>query len=455
MLFGVARLVEPNEGAVVDWTVLGLVVVGVLLLGVVSTVIGGALARRASRRQAPVLRVPAATSVPAGVGVRFACGGWSLLGRGIAGPAIGIAALAAALVFGASLTNLRHAPRLYGWQWDVVATNYGSLDQGPHPGKDPGGPAGIAALRGVHSVDGMAVGSSLDTRVGGTHVFVLTLDTVRGEPSEVLPPIAEGTPPLAPGEIALAARTMESLHARLGDHIEMLADGGTRPMTATVVGRVVMPPVLGTVQPGEGALMPNASTLAGFGIKTGEEIVAAETVYARVVPGASPKAVLADLNKTLGGDGPELYEVPRVQPRDLVDFGRVDAFPLLLGAVLAILAASTLLHVLVSSVRLRRHDMATLRAFGIGRSQLGGVIAAQATFLAVLAVVVGLPLGIAAGRIAWSVYAHRSGFISVVRVPLLGVLLLGGLAIVAAELCAAIPAHIASRTRPAQLLRSE
>ncbi len=452
VLFGVARVVEPHEGTTVDWTVLAIGSTLVVFLGVASSVIGSALARRASAtRNAPVLRFPAASRVPGGVGVRFALSGWSLLGRGIAGPTIGIAALAAALVFGASLSHLRSAPALYGWRWDVVATNYGSAGDGI----DPGGDKGIATLKAIPGVTGMAVGNSVDAHVRGKPLFIIMLDVVRGDVAEVLPPIVQGEAPVSAGQIALASRTMQRLGVHIGDRIDMTVDGGARPTTATVVGRVVMPPLLGTVEPGEGALMPNRTTFAAFGVTPSREIVAADSVYARVAPGGDVSAMLAAMNKGLGGSFSQLYEVPRVQPQDLVDFGRVDGFPLLLGGVLAVLAASTLLHVLVSSLRLRRHDLATLRALGVRRRQLRGVILSQAAFLVVLAVGVGVPLGIAVGRMAWSVYAQRTGFISVVRVPVLAVLLVGVGAIVVAGLCAAVPAHIASRTRPAQLLRTE
>ncbi len=312
VLFGLARDIEPSLGISVDWTVLGATVAFVLVLAVVVTMIGGVLARRASleRPHAPALRVPPATSIPTGVGVRFACSGWSLLGRGIAGPALGIAALAGALVFGASLTHLRADPSLYGWRWDVVASNYG----GSPDSLDPGTDKGMAVVRDVPKVEAAAVGNSLDARIGDEGVYVVTIDVVRGSPSDVLPPIAEGEAPVGPGEIALASRTMHRLGAGIGDHLELSVEDAPRAMPVTVVGRVVMPPVLGTVEPGEGALMPNRSTFDALGIKTGGELVAAQNVYLRVAPGAEPVAVIADLNKTLGGSSPQLYEVPRVQP---------------------------------------------------------------------------------------------------------------------------------------------
>ncbi len=456
VLFGLAREIEPNPGIAIDWTVLVVALAFVLVLGLLATVFGSVLARRGSltREQAPVLRVPPATSVPTGVGVRFACSGWSLLGRGIAGPAVGIAALAGALVFGASLAHLRSDPGLYGWRWDVVATNYGSLGGDTI---DPGSDDGIAVVRAAGDVAGAAVGSNFEGRIHDKQVFVVTMDVVRGDATDVLPPIAKGKAPVASGEIALAARTMRRLDTHIGERLELAAEGVEHPTTVTVVGEVVMPPVLGSVEPGEGALMPNRSTFGAFGVETGPKtgIPAAESVYLRLRSAADRKAVLGDMNKMLGGELPQLYEVPRVQPRDLVDFGRVDGFPLLLGGVLALLAASTLVHVLVSSGRARRHDLATLRALGVGRAQLSGVVASQATFLALVAVLVGVPLGILAGRTAWSVYADRSGFVSVVRVPAVAVLVVGALAIVVAELCAAVPAVVAARTRPAQLLRAE
>ena len=94
---------------------------------------------------------------------------------------------------------------------------------------------------------------------------------------------------------------------------------------------------------------------------------------------------------------------------------------------------------------------------GFAAGAVVAVVAARAGFLALFVVVIGVAIGIIGGRIAWEVYADRSGFIAVVPVPVpvLALFLIGAPASVGAELCAAVPAHIASRTRPARLLRSE
>jgi ABC-type antimicrobial peptide transport system permease subunit len=454
VLFGVARTVEPNEGLSVDWTVLAVALAFVVLLAAGAVLIGNALAQYAARhpRRAPALRVPAATSIPAGVGVRFACGGWSLLGRGIIGPTVGIAAVAAALVFGASLANLRNDPELYGWRWQAVATNYGSLPEGS---EDLGTPDGLATLRSIDGIDAAAVGADFEAHIAGKDVFVLTFDAVKGAAADVLPPIVDGRAPRKADEIALASGTMHRVGAQIGDQFDIKADNANRTRTITVVGRVVIPPVLGTVEPGEGAFMPHDGTFPALGLETPEYGASVTRVYMRLAEGADGDAAIAALNERLAGELPQLYPQPRVEPRDLVDFGRVDGFPLLLGGVLAVLAASTLVHVLMSSVRSRRRDFATLRSFGVRRIDLGGIIAVQASFLMLISVCVGVPLGIAVGRLAWARYADNSGFISVVRVPTLAVLLVVALAIIAAELCAALPARAAARTAPASLLRSE
>src|SRR4029079_3984594 len=118
--------------------VLGTAMALVVVFAVVTATITAALARRSVPTRTIVVRA-GSTAVPTGVGVRFACTGFALLGRGIVGPAIGIAALAGALVFGTSLAHLREPPGRYGWPWELVVTNYGSIEPGAiDPGTDPG-----------------------------------------------------------------------------------------------------------------------------------------------------------------------------------------------------------------------------------------------------------------------------------------------------------------------------
>jgi hypothetical protein len=79
----------------------------------------------------------------------------------------------------------------------------------------------------------------------------------------------------------------------------------------------------------------------------------------------------------------------------------------------------------------------------------------QATTVAVIASVIGIPLGVVLGRFAWSTVAHRLGIVNELVTPWLAVLLAVPLALALANLAAAIPARLGVRMRPGQELRAE
>jgi ABC-type lipoprotein release transport system permease subunit len=143
------------------------------------------------------------------------------------------------------------------------------------------------------------------------------------------------------------------------------------------------------------------------------------------------------------------------RPGGIRNYAGVRDTPLVLGAVLAVLAIGTLAHVLASSVRRRRRDLAVLKALGCTRGQMLRVVAWQATALAGAALLIGVPLGVIAGRWAWQLFASAAGVseradipVPVVAAAVAGVLLL-------ANLIAAWPGWRAARIRPALALRSE
>ena len=82
-------------------------------------------------------------------------------------------------------------------------------------------------------------------------------------------------------------------------------------------------------------------------------------------------------------------------------------------------------------------------------------IAWQATIILLVAIIVGVPLGIAAGRWAWTSFAASLGVVPVTVIP--GQALLAGFIglLVAGNLLTAIPASVAARTRAAVALRAE
>jgi len=82
-------------------------------------------------------------------------------------------------------------------------------------------------------------------------------------------------------------------------------------------------------------------------------------------------------------------------------------------------------------------------------------VAWQATTLVGLALLVGLPLGVAAGRWTWQVFAGRLGAASDARVPVLAALVAVPVAIAIANAVAVAPGLVAGRLRPATVLRDE
>jgi hypothetical protein len=66
-----------------------------------------------------------------------------------------------------------------------------------------------------------------------------------------------------------------------------------------------------------------------------------------------------------------------------------------------------------------------------------------------------VPLGIAAGRVLWQVFATTFGVVPLAVVDVLPVAALALGVLAAANVLAFVPALLAARSRPAQLLRAE
>jgi putative transposase len=87
------------------------------------------------------------------------------------------------------------------------------------------------------------------------------------------------------------------------------------------------------------------------------------------------------------------------------------------AVVMGVMIIGVIIHVLVSSLRVNRRDLAVMRALGFRRRDVGRAVAWQSITYASAAVAVGLPLGVVAGSIAWRVYAERLGVVPESVVP--------------------------------------
>jgi hypothetical protein len=89
---------------------------------------------------------------------------------------------------------------------------------------------------------------------------------------------------------------------------------------------------------------------------------------------------------------------------------------------------------------------------GFVNGQVIWAVSWQATTLALVGLVVGIPLGLIAGRAIWDLFANHLGVVPLSVVP---VWLIGGLAlgvVVVANLLAIGPAVAATRSKPGRLL---
>jgi ABC-type lipoprotein release transport system permease subunit len=354
----------------------------------------------------------------------------------LVGVTAGIVALTAAITFGASLDRLLATPRLYGWNFDAAAAapDWQRLD-------DP------ASSRPSWLADNPQVGAwsavwFSNIKVNGTVVNAASFDTAGGR---VFPTLVEGREPSGPDELVLGSRTLRRLGLHLGQTVQVEAG---RPAAMRIVGRSALVHT-DDADAGEGAIL-TIDGLRRLGSADGDGY---GMFYLRFAPDADPGAALRSLQRPPSGP-PQVVDLPR-PPVDVANLGRVGALPNVLAGLLALLAASALAHLLVTSVRRRRHDLAILKALGFVRRQVSAAVAWQATTVALVALAVGLPLGVALGRWSWSLLADRIGVGAPPVTP--GPALLAGVAgtILVANLVAAWPGRVAARTRPAVALRSE
>ncbi len=119
------------------------------------------------------------------------------------------------------------------------------------------------------------------------------------------------------------------------------------------------------------------------------------------------------------------------------------------------LGVATVGNALIVSIRRRKRDLAILKTVGFVRRQVAGVVAWQATSIGLVALVIGLPAGVAAGRWAWSTVATEIGSASTPVVPLLALAVLVPAVLIVVNLIAGAPGWSAARVAPADAMRSE
>jgi hypothetical protein len=459
---GEARLAEPSTGVSFDTLVLPLglfaTVIVVLALGMWPVVRSAGTLRSvddaltASRPSAVVAQLISAGAPPSAViGVRHALqrgrGRATVpVGTALLGTVLAVMALCGTAVFGGSLSHLTATPDLYG---DRFQLNFNLVAGQPDPGL-------LGTLEHDPAVTGITRGFGTDVVIDKMSVGALAGEAIRGT---TLLSTVTGHLPSGDGQMGLGAATMREVGAHVGSVVPVTVtspSGGKRTVAFRVVAKIAFPVLAGATSLGTGAEF----TIKGYedatcppgpkqiGCRQAVEGSSNGGILASVAPGARGQAaVMRYVN-----DYASLAALPTT-PTSLVNFGEAVNFPLIFGVMLALFGAATLAHLLVVSVSRRRREIGLLKVLGFLNHQVGAAVAWQATTLAVVGIVIGVPLGLAIGEVVWRVFATNLGVVPVSVVPVGIVVGLAAGVVVVANVIAVAPALAATRSRPGQLLR--
>ncbi|HET9187606.1 MAG TPA: FtsX-like permease family protein, partial [Acidothermaceae bacterium] len=451
MPLGLARQADLHPGFSVDLTVL---VPGAIAIALLVTATAAGAVWRIRRHASPVVDLDDSPTSPsrlgralapwsgpptAVIGVRYAL----TRGRGhssvpvvaaLTSTILAVAVVAGAVTFSASLNHLVDTPRQQGWNWDVLVGN--PNDTGDHEAKGAALLAHNPLVESYSAVAILAGAGQGNVSIHGVPLDTfLAIDPLRGS---VHPPLLEGRAPHGTHEIVLGSHTLRQLHQHVGQTIRTATPAG--PVRLHIVGRMIAPSVgdLFTNHLGDGGWVSGALARQIAASQPQDQNGLPPTVFnlfaVRYAPGVARHAAFASLKRDFGAT--VLHPLPA---EDVVNLRSVDQLPLILAALIALLATVTLANTLVSAVRRRRHDLAILKTVGFVRRQIAGVVVWQATTFALVALAVGIPLGLAGGRWAWNAVASGIGAVSPPVLPTALVALLVLATVVVANLVAVVP----------------
>jgi hypothetical protein len=451
---GSAADAEPAPGTSADWVVLGPGLLLLVVLIAAGTVVAARVALAAGRRTLGPRRSAVATAVARGglpvpivVGTRFALEP----GRGraavpvrpvLAGAVAGVLGVLAAFTFSRGVSDAAGHPERFGQTFQLSAFVGGNgTDYGPTDSL-------VKALGDSDEVQGLDDGRvGVATGPGGRGSVSLYTYSGGAKPLDVV--VTSGRMPRSSGEVLLAPQSMRTLHVRVGDRVAL--SGSKRAATFTVTGA-------GLVPAGSHNTYDDGGWVTDAGYDTLFDGFKFHLVYVELRQGARTAHAAASLSATIGKSDPALADFSLEPPEQLTAVAtlrEVRALPVVLGVFLALLAMGAVGHGLATAVRRRAHELAVLRALGMTRWQCRGVVITQASLLAVIGVVLGVPLGLATGRTVWKAVAEHTPLQYVSPTTGWVVLLIGPAALLVANVLAAIPGQRAARMRVSQVLRTE
>lgn len=384
----------------------------------------------------------------------------------LVGAVVALSVVVTTITFASGLNTLVSHPALYGWNWTYAIDSPGGNDIPPRALGVLGHEPDVAAWTGYSYANAEIDGETVPVLLGHT-----------GAP--LGPPILTGHGLEAGDQIVLGAGTLAALHKKVGDSV-VLSYGSPQdfpvyvpPTKLVVVGTATMPAIGASesLHPsmGTGALISKTIAPPSFRralTQSDPNLNGPTIVVVRLRSAAASAAGIASMqevanaaDKIMAADpqgAGDTYTVLDVQrPAEIVNYQSTGDTPALLATGLAAGAVVALGFTLAASVRRRRRDLAVLKTLGFRRRQLAVAIACQASLAAITGIVIGVPVGITLGRWLWDLFARDIYAVPRPTVPVPEVVLVCVLAVLLANIVAAVPGRMAARTPTAFTLRSE
>lgn len=382
---------------------------------------------RRHRRNGIVARATAGGPPVVEVGARFALesgGGRTALPvrSALAGTVVAVAGLVAVTVFAATLARTVAVPARWGWVAsaqvvDIKAPELEKLAADPR-------------VEAVTRVDESQV------VVSGRTTNAMAFTDVRGLLGWT---VLAGRMPDRAGEVLLGARLSDDLDSGVGRVVTFEKNG--EKLLFRVVGIGTGPNTSNNQFASDVVVVPEDFAA----VRTTDPFSAAAITF---VPGTDTQAVLDEY-----GSAVELLEPER--PADVDNLAQLGALPELLIGFLALVAIAVLAHLLTIATRRRRRELDVLAALGFVPRQVRGVIFVAALTMVGVGLVLGIPLGLLAGRWGWKLTADAVYVPPALVSPLSATVVCALSALVVALLVAAWPAWRAGRAPVAGGLRDE
>jgi ABC-type lipoprotein release transport system permease subunit len=470
---GMGRGVDPDVGVHADWTALGAGVALIVVPMAAGTVILALAASSrearhvAGQRSAVAAWLARVGPVPIGIGARMALergpGARSMPVRpALLGAVIGVLGVVGALTINAAIHHALDHPELAGVTWGASVTP----PAGAVTSSSVSGPFVAAVGRAAPGGSEAVVRRDL-VDVDGVGVPTFSVQDEDASRSAVTLAVVSGHAPTAMDEAAIGPATAKLLGVRVGSWVVI-----GRGQKVHLVGEALFPSDVHS-EFDEGLWLTPAAfdsevppplpsnpdevvavRFTGVGNQEQEAISAAEAdVEGNPISTGPIGKLAARLGLPMSALNSDVEPVN--VPPELTNLEDLSQLPIVLGVFLAVLGLAALSYVLVVSGRSRRAEFAIYKALGLDGKMSRHIVYFQASVIATIGLVIGVPLGIIVGRWGWSAVATRVPLVDIPPLSILVVVLTIPIVLAASNAIAIWPAIRVARAQPAEALRSE